>query len=140
MAEVERVDEAIANGVRAGAVVSTMSQAVQERESPLLLLLSVVPIICSCTTLCDLDTVHDARRLLSHTYWYVVRSMFELLLHCSPNLVLFFHHGTTTSLQLFPIASTRVPPAWRSRWTCPPIASPYRTMAAASLRISCNPW
>ena len=33
MAEVERIKQTIANGVRAGAVVSTMSQAVQERES-----------------------------------------------------------------------------------------------------------
>lgn len=35
MAEVEQVEESIANGVRAGAVVSTMSQAVQEREDAL---------------------------------------------------------------------------------------------------------
>lgn len=32
MAEVERIEESTANGVRAGAVVSTLSQAVQERE------------------------------------------------------------------------------------------------------------
>lgn len=32
MAEVEILEESIANGVRAGAVVSTMSQAVQERK------------------------------------------------------------------------------------------------------------
>lgn len=34
MAEVERIKENIANELRAGAVVSTMSQAVQERERP----------------------------------------------------------------------------------------------------------
>lgn len=33
MGLVERLDEATANGVRAGAVVSTISQAVAERES-----------------------------------------------------------------------------------------------------------
>lgn len=33
MAEVERISEHTADGVRAGAIVSTMSQAVQERES-----------------------------------------------------------------------------------------------------------
>lgn len=32
MARVERIEEVTANRVRAGAVVSTMSQAVQERE------------------------------------------------------------------------------------------------------------
>jgi len=32
MAEVQRLEETIANGVRAGAIVSTLSQAVQERE------------------------------------------------------------------------------------------------------------
>lgn len=33
MAEVQRIEDFTASGVRAGAVVSTMSQAVQERES-----------------------------------------------------------------------------------------------------------
>lgn len=106
--------------------------------------LSIVPVIwyyCLYDSLfVILATVHDARRLLSHSScWYVVRSMFELILYCSPHPILFFHHRTTTYLQLFPIASTRVPPAWRSRWTCLRIASPYRTMAAASLRRSFNP-
>lgn len=32
MAGLERIEEITANGVRAGAVVSSMSQAVQERE------------------------------------------------------------------------------------------------------------
>lgn len=33
MAEVDRIEESTANGVRAGAVVATLSQAVHERES-----------------------------------------------------------------------------------------------------------